>query len=53
MHDFRARFGVYSTGKHGTGTLGLTPAQAVLRKMVLDTVPSTHSKRNYEKALDG
>jgi integrase len=30
----------------------LTPAQARLRKMVLDTVPSPHSKRNYAKALD-
>ena len=32
--------------------LALTPAQARLRKMVLDTVPSPHSKRNYGKALD-
>jgi integrase len=32
--------------------LALTPAQAQLRKMVLDTVPSPHSKRNYGKALD-
>ncbi|HEY6413208.1 MAG TPA: site-specific integrase [Edaphobacter sp.] len=30
----------------------LTPAQARLRRMVLDTVPSSHSKRNYGKALD-
>ena len=30
--------------------LALTPAQARLRKMVLDTVPSPHSKRNYGKA---
>src|SRR3981081_1116192 len=30
----------------------LTPAQAMLRQMVLDTVPSIHSKRNYAKALD-
>jgi site-specific recombinase XerC len=30
----------------------LTPAQARLRKMVLDTVPSPHSKRNYSRALD-
>jgi integrase len=30
----------------------LTPAQARLRKMVLDAVPSPHSKRNYAKALD-
>src|ERR1700686_2594944 len=32
--------------------LALTAAQARLRKMVLDTVPSPHSKRNYGKALD-
>jgi integrase len=32
--------------------LALTPAQARLRKMVLDTVPSPHSKRNYAKAFD-
>ncbi|MEA3148599.1 MAG: integrase/recombinase XerC, partial [Verrucomicrobiota bacterium] len=32
--------------------LALTPAQARLRKLVLDTVPSPHSKRNYAKALD-
>ena len=32
--------------------LALTPAQARLRKMVLDAVPSPHSKRNYGKALD-
>src|ERR1700724_2374006 len=30
----------------------LTPAQARLRKLVLDAVPSPHSKRNYAKALD-
>jgi len=30
----------------------LTPAQARLRQMVLDSVRSTHSKRNYAKALD-
>jgi hypothetical protein len=32
--------------------LALTPAQARLRKIVLDAVPSSHSKRNYAKALD-
>jgi hypothetical protein len=30
----------------------LTPAQAILRKMVLDSVQSPHSRRNYAKALD-
>jgi hypothetical protein len=32
--------------------IALTPAQARLRKMVLDAVQSPHSKRNYAKALD-
>jgi hypothetical protein len=32
--------------------LALTPAQARLRNMVLDSVVSPHSKRNYGKALD-
>jgi integrase len=32
--------------------LALTPAQALLRKMALDSVQSSHSKRNYAKALD-
>src|SRR5258708_270378 len=32
--------------------LAHTPAQALLRKLVLDAVPSPHSKRNYAKALD-
>ena len=32
--------------------LALTPAQARLRKLVLDTVPSPHTQRNYAKALD-
>jgi integrase len=30
----------------------LTEAQTILRRMVLDSVPSIHSKRNYAKALD-
>jgi integrase len=32
--------------------LALPPAQAQLRKMVLDSVASPHSKRNYARALD-
>src|ERR1700723_445513 len=32
--------------------LAITPAQARLRKMVLDAVHSTHTRRNYAKALD-
>ena len=32
--------------------LALTPAQSLLRKMVLDSVSSPHSRRNYAKALD-
>src|SRR5216684_7460889 len=31
--------------------LALTPAQARLRKMVLDAVQSPHTRRNYAKAL--
>jgi integrase len=30
----------------------LSPAQTILRQMVLDSVQSIHSKRNYAKALD-
>src|ERR1700738_634307 len=30
----------------------ITQAQAILRQMVLDSVPSIHSKRNYAKAVD-
>jgi site-specific recombinase XerC len=30
----------------------LTPAQAMLRKMVLDSVQSPHTRHNYAKALD-
>jgi site-specific recombinase XerD len=30
----------------------LTPAQALLRKMALDSVQSPHTRRNYAKALD-
>jgi integrase len=33
-------------------SFALTQAQAILRKMVLDSVQSIHSKRNYAKALD-
>ena len=36
----------------GESPFVLTPAQARLRKMVLDSVVSPHSKRNYAKALD-
>jgi hypothetical protein len=32
--------------------LALTPVQPLLRKMVLDSVPSPHSRRNYARALD-
>jgi integrase len=32
--------------------IALTPAQAILRRLVLDSVSSVHSKRNYAKALD-
>jgi site-specific recombinase XerD len=33
-------------------TVTLTPAQSLLRKRVLDSVVSPHSKRNYARALD-
>src|ERR1700722_12251334 len=36
----------------GEPPFALTPAQARLRQMVLDSVQSIHSKRNYAKALD-
>ena len=36
----------------GESPFALTAAQAILRKMVLDSVQSSHSKRNYAKALD-
>jgi len=32
--------------------VALTPAQSLLRKRVLDSVTSPHSKRNYARALD-
>jgi integrase len=38
-------------GREGEAIV-LTPAQALLRKMVLDSVPSPHTRRNYGKALD-
>jgi hypothetical protein len=34
------------------GRIRAAQVQARLRKMVLDAVPSSHSKRNYAKALD-
>ena len=36
----------------GEPPFALTPTQAKLRQMVLDSVQSIHSKRNYAKALD-
>jgi integrase len=36
----------------GEPPFALTPAQAKLRQMVLDSVQSIHSKRNYAKALE-
>jgi hypothetical protein len=35
-----------------TSPAGLVEAQQRLRQMVLDTLPSSHSRRNYAKALD-
>jgi integrase len=37
--------------REGKG-FALTPAQAILRKLVLDAVQSPHTRRNYAKALD-
>jgi hypothetical protein len=45
-------FGASATRKQARGAPALTPAQALLRKLVLDTVPSPHTQRNYAKALD-
>ena len=36
----------------GTQPVALTPSQLQLRGMVLDSVTSPHSRRNYRKALD-
>src|ERR1700680_3386704 len=36
----------------GESPCALTEAQTILRQMVLDSVQSIHSKRNYAKALD-
>ena len=36
----------------GNRVFALTPAQAALRRMVLDAVTSPHSRRNYAKGLD-
>ena len=36
----------------GTSESDLSPAQLQLRRMVLDSVTSAHSRRNYAKALD-
>ena len=38
--------------RDGSAAPALTPAQLQLRKMVLDSVTSPHSRRNYAKALD-
>ena len=52
-HDQRARFGASAPPESREGEpLALTPAQTLLRKMVLDSVSSPHSRRNYAKALD-
>lgn len=36
----------------GQGSGALTEAQQALRRMVLDSVTSPHSRRNYARALD-
>jgi integrase len=40
------------TGSPASASVELTPAQTQLRRMVLDSVTSPHSRRNYGKALD-
>ena len=49
-----AKIMVYSPGAPSAApeTAALTPAQRRLRQMVLDSVTSQHSRRNYAKALD-
>ena len=44
--------GTAQGGDGGTPGAGLLEAQQRLRQMVLDTLPSPHSRRNYAKALD-
>ena len=46
--------GIGSAGPNESGreAADLAPAQARLRQMVLDSVSSIHSRRNYAKALD-
>ncbi|MEO8737382.1 MAG: tyrosine-type recombinase/integrase [Edaphobacter sp.] len=39
-------------GSRSSTSVQSPPPQAILRKLVLDSVPSIHSKRNYAKALD-
>ena len=41
-----------AAGDAQTNPRGLVEAQQRLRQMVLDTVPSPNSRRNYAKALD-
>jgi integrase len=40
------------TGSPASASVELTPAQLQLRRIVLDSVTSPHSRRNYGKALD-
>jgi hypothetical protein len=52
LHGNRARFASSAPESREEETFALSPAQALLRKMVLDSVPSPHTRRNYGKALD-
>jgi integrase len=44
--------GAHTEGQTGSQTQILTEAQSRLRQMVLDSVPSAHSRRSYAAALD-
>jgi Golgi nucleoside diphosphatase len=47
-----ARFGRSSPPKAGQRSPQLSQAQAIMRRLALDAVQSSHSRRNYAKALD-
>jgi integrase len=48
----KADLATKSPAEHAGERSSLTQAQALLRQMVLDSVVSIHSRRNYAKALD-
>ena len=52
FHADSARVGNIPAEDGQTTSAGLVEAQQGLRKLVLDTLPSPHSRRNYARALD-